>query len=450
MKIEYVISGLSFFKLGMKEINEDEFLRSDIIEILKKFNEYYSNNQISLLFNAFSEKDFAEWVPSLETDTYVDSGGLQMITLKNVELNDKTRQDIYETQAKGTFAMCFDEIPLYIDENKKGNSARTDMSGKYVVGEEIYEKGVATGNNIKKQIQYFEECGTDTKVFVILQGNSPQDWINFCDGVFSIVTEEFYPYIEGLSIADTCIGNGILEAADMISIIPKLNCPEKFKKRLHLLGVGSINRLIPILTMVNSGYLPEDTHISYDSTSISASHAFGRYLTEDRTIKFDRVQLDQNDVNIDSVIHDILNNIKDLNWDENVSVSWTEENLKKRIRESTTNTFGKIHEDEDKEKQKSNLHYGVLFHLIFTLSQIVNFMKRLNKIIETPESLQKHILQTSKLKPLVTLINVTTYDEYVEWRKGAIGQRLPSNRIVRVETYEEFNRISTSVIDEWI
>ncbi len=216
-----------------------------------------------------------------------------------------------------------------------------------------------------------------------------------------------------------------------------------------MLGVGSINRLVPILIMVNSGYLSTDTHISYDSTSISASHAFGRYLTESKTIKFDRVHPGQNDVNIDDVIHDILDNIEDLNWDENISVSWSAENLKKRIRESTTNTFGKIHAHDDAQTQKENLHFGVLFHLIFTLSQIVNFMKRLDKVIESPKSLQKYIMKTNKLKALVMLPNVKTYDEYIEWRKFAVNQRLHSNRITRVQTYNEFKNISTPSINEW-
>ena len=41
--------------------------------------------------------------------------------------------------------MCFDEIPLFIDDSKKGAAARTDMDGKWVVGEFMYDKGAETG-----------------------------------------------------------------------------------------------------------------------------------------------------------------------------------------------------------------------------------------------------------------------------------------------------------------
>ena len=450
MKIEYVISGLTYFKIAMKQIHGNEPLIEDVSTVFRKFNEHYKDNKLSLLFNAFTEDDFQDIVPAYGADTYVDSGGLQIITQKTAVLNDDTKEGIYKVQTKGDFAMCFDEIPLYIDDSKKGASARTDMDGKVIIGDEVYDKGVATGVNIKNQIEAFKRLGSDTKVFVILQGNTPQDWLDFCDGIFSQIPTEYYDHIEGLSIADTCIGNGILEAADMISIIPKLNCPDVFKKRLHLLGVGSINRLIPILVMIEAGLLPEDTHISYDSTSISSSHAFGRYLSKGKTVKFGRVDEEHENLEIDEVIDDMFVNIEKLGWLDELHMPMSKEDMKKYIKRTTKQSFGDIFKDDIDHVQASQLHFGVLFYLLFILSQIINFMDKLNEITETRKTLETYVKRTPKLKLLVPLFEVETYEEYERWREFAVTHRIHSNRISRVQTQQEYKNLISPTVNEWL
>ena len=94
MNLEYVLSGITFFRIGTKRIVEDEELVQHIKNIFTKFNEYFNKNQCSLLFNAFTEKDLSEFVPSYGTKTYVDSGGLQIITVKKQELTEEMKLKI--------------------------------------------------------------------------------------------------------------------------------------------------------------------------------------------------------------------------------------------------------------------------------------------------------------------------------------------------------------------
>ena len=437
MKLEYVLSGISYFSLGRKRIGEDEELISHIKNIFDKFNEYYPNNPGAILFNAFTEKDQASFVPKYGTKTYVDSGGLQIITVKKQELTEDMKLKIYETQAMGDYAMCFDEIPLYIDEDKKGAAARTDMSGKYVVGEQVYDKGVATGSNIRKQIDYFKSVNAKTKVFIILQGNSPDDWMNFSNGVFSQIDwEQDIDYIEGLAIADTCIGNGILEALDMYSIIPKLNCPDSIKKRLHLLGVGTLTRLSPIISLVNSGYLAEDTYISYDSTSLSSNFIFGTYYTKGKEYRFPKVESGVQNKVIDMIVDDIQANIKKIGWNEFTRLSHDE--FKEYFTRSTSESFKTIYENECPITEQKIFQDGIIMFALLILSQLANFTEDLMEIISDEKKFKKYLNTQNKTKILNTLKGIKTYDDYLEWRKFAINSRVHSNRIARVNTYEEF------------
>jgi len=453
MKLEYIFSGLGFFKLNNPRINDDPELIENIASIFKSFNEYYPNNPCSVLFNAFTEADQGDLVKQYGTKVYVDSGGLQIITTKNKVLDDNMKMQIYDNQTAGDYAMCFDEIPLYIDEAMKGASARTEMAGKFVVGEHVYDKGISTGKNIKQQIEFFKQGKHKTKVFIILQGNSPEDWINFSNGVFEqIEWDEDIDYIEGLAIADTCIGNGILEAADMYSIIPKLNCPDIIKKRLHLLGVGSIGRLAPIIAMVNSGYLPKETHISYDSTSLSSSHVFGRYKSgTGKTYNFGRVEPDDHvPAEFDIILSEIQDNMTRLGVNEVSKMNYEE--FRHYFLDSTSRSFKAIWEHECPEVEKEKLHNGIIMFVMFIISQGMNFTEQLNEIIKDSESFLSFLSKTSKTKILVSLTNVTNYEEYLKWREFAIASNIHSNRIARVDTYEKFEKISGNQksIDDWI
>ncbi len=88
-------------------------------------------------------------------------------------------------------------------------------------------------------------------------------------------------YIGGIALADTCMGNGELESIEMLKAghIISQDCHPNYSEHLHLLGVGSINRMKPVIYLSKSGFLDKFQRISYDSTSHSSSLLFGKFMT---------------------------------------------------------------------------------------------------------------------------------------------------------------------------
>jgi len=450
IQLDYVGSGMSYIKLCGPAFKRGE--SSDILaDTIGKIFESIPHTNFGLLYNAYTESDFGEPFMKMRSKVYVDSGGLQIITLKGTSPSEEVKQSIYETQTIGHYAMCFDEIPLYINQDSDNASARTQMTGKWVVGDEIYEKGVETGANIKKQVDHFRKSNAETKVFVILQGNLPEDWINFCKGVFSQLSEDDYPFLEGLALAGSCIGSGVLEAVDMYSIVPQLPCPEFLKKRLHLLGVGSISRLIPIIVMIRSGYLDKDTHVSYDSTSISAAHSFGRYLDSNgKTVKFDRCTLEEISSDTQYVVDDMLKISKELNWLDIVNLTEYE------FAESFTGTTSLHFKDhieylcEIKSFDEAHL-MRLAAYVIFFSAQVKTFVEIVNGISSSRKGLLSYIVKNKKLSLLTSLLDVTNYEDFLQWRSFAVMNNIPSNRIKRVQTHQDYLDDKKGYgLDQWL
>jgi len=455
MKLNYVFSGCSMWKINHDKIYSEgeEKLLSDVQNIFKTFNEYFPKNPVGVLYNGFTEKQHSTVLPKLGVDTYVDSGGLQIITLGKQKLDDELKKKIYTVQTTGDYAMCFDEIPLYIDESKVGAGARTDMGGKYLIGEEVYDKGVATGRNIKNQIETFKELNAHTKVFIILQGNSYEDWMNFSDGVFSQLDfEEDNDYVAGLAIADTCLGNGILEAIDMYSVIPDLKCPESWKLRLHLLGVGSFNRLVPILAMIKSGYLSNKTQISYDSSSHSSAIMFGRYLSKGmKTYDFNKLEEGVVCDRATLIVDHIWEVVDELGWEKYIGM--TKQEFNDKFHQMTYTSFKSMYINEECDIQESkDFRQSIMIYIVVTLSQIFHFNKNILKHMESEETFRKYLTSNSNTKILVTLLKIKTYDELKVWRDNVVRAGIGSNRVSRVDTKAQYEaKINAKpAVDEWM
>lgn len=48
---------------------------------------------------------------------------------------------------------------------------------------------------------------------------------------------------------------------------------------------GSVSRLFPLIILRNSGFIRSDTHVSYDSTTLSMAYIYGRFLNDDGSFK---------------------------------------------------------------------------------------------------------------------------------------------------------------------
>lgn len=235
---------------------------------------------VSTLFNAYTEKNHVDEFKRLENlgsaSVYADSGGLQIVTAGKSITNDIKNQ-IYKTQTYADYAMCFDVIPLSSVSLKRTRNERSNVGNKIFHSEQHQQAAFATGDNVKSQASFFRTVGAKTKVIIIVQGNSVEDMVEYFKNITTRLDDADYDNIGGLAIADTCMGNGELESIKMLIAAKKISeiCHPNIKKHLHVLGVGSIYRMRPILYLLKSGYLSAFERVSYDSSSHTSTFQYG-------------------------------------------------------------------------------------------------------------------------------------------------------------------------------
>jgi hypothetical protein len=238
---------------------------------------------IDLLFNAYTEEKFGQHIRDNESfgfsKLYADSGGLQIVT-QGKQVSDQLKKKIYATQSVADFAMCFDEIPTRSIKisNGNGGGSRSQVSDKMYFPNQAKECAIKTAQNINEQCRVISNITDKSKVLYIIQGNTDQDMVDwFSHGIKEL---DNFDTIGGLALADTCIGNGVLESVDMFIGYKRIYDEygdSVAKRHIHLLGVGSVNRLMPTL-WVKDSMLPEDITVSFDSTSASMTYMMGKFV----------------------------------------------------------------------------------------------------------------------------------------------------------------------------
>lgn len=288
LNLEYVISACGMMGVFTNHVydNHRDLLRQSLLELMQGVNESIkkktknTNPTIAALFNGYTEASFTERFKELDNlgaaKLYADSGGLQIVTAGK-SITTQIKQDIYKTQTAADYAMCFDEIALGSFSVTRTRNERSNVGNKIFKSSLHAEKGSETGRNIKEQIEAFKSLGAKTKVIPIIQGNNSDDMMVFYDRIVSELDDEDYDYISGMAIADTCMGNGELESIEMLRGAKRITdvCHDNIKKHLHILGVGSISRMRPILFLTKSGYLNTFEKISYDSSSHTSTFDYG-------------------------------------------------------------------------------------------------------------------------------------------------------------------------------
>lgn len=296
MRIDYVISAPAQGLLPSHRLNrleyKDEFIKpvQEISTIVKnKIREDCDSYDplVSLLFNAYTEvcyiSSYQHFGNFLLDSVYSDSGGLQIVTAGRTN-TPEIKQEIYRQQAYADYAMIFDEIPLDVkketDHNGKvirSRNERSNYNNKSFIRSNHCDAAILTGKNVKEQIEAFKKLNTKTKVILIVQGNTTDDFQLYHDKICEQLEDDDYDHIGGLALADTCIGNGEFESIGMLRAAAAIskNCHDNIRSHLHILGVGSIKRLKPIIYLKRSGYLEHFDHISYDSSSHTSCFTYG-------------------------------------------------------------------------------------------------------------------------------------------------------------------------------
>ena len=425
--LRYVFSAPAMLRLNKstwETANSDEFaqvkamtiegmqrLRADI-----KHKVHGSDFGIDILFNAYTEKDMGERISENDNfgfeKLYADSGGLQIVTAGK-SVDDSLKANIYGIQSHADFAMCFDEIPC---GNKAGmivdsKSNRSNTGNKVYFPGRKTETATKTANNIREQIETLDKFGTNTVVHYIIQGNTYEDMVEWFDDGTKVLTEDHFKRVGGLALADTCMGNGPLESIDMLvayHLIHKQFGVERIKTHVHLLGLGSVRRLLPVLYLMKSGFLPNDLTISFDSTTFSMSYFMGRFTGSNGQ------KVQQGEANYKAMFHDVYKYFGDIYHkyvpacEEGVFV----DHVVKEIR-SLADSINNAH-DVIAPVVRANITLTLCW-------QILGFIENINKAIDH----SKH-----DNSPMGRLQHVKNMDDYMEW-KAQFGNRVASSRITR-------------------
>jgi len=430
------MSGASMaLKPGMGSKQDDDIFSGMVADTIAEFD---SGVNYEIMFNAYNEvnamKNYFAKHNYFGTKWHADSGGLQMITLGK-EITEELKEKVYRVQAQySSYAMCFDELPIHVLEFK-GKQSRIDLSGRRYIEEWAKQKALNTGNNVKRQIEVFNEMKSDSKVFLICQGNNTADFVDFYNNAMSVIPEEYYSSIAGIALSAACTGLGRLEAIQMLGSYRFMDIPKEIGNKLHVLGFGSVKRLWPLLLLKESGYIDRD--ITFDSSSHAIKPILGEFESEEGLISFGQVPYGaesplsaQGDVCHEPILYGnrllykkyghILKQYYDMDFEEFFEI------------------VGK-HDVSTSARYNLPCKRQVTTHLyhrwLMAFESCYNFGKLL---IKTRQDIRKQKFD-SGIPAMNSLINVKTKKDYIKWFK-VHSNHMPSNPIIRCSTLEDVDK----------
>lgn len=388
--LEYVASGSSYFKLmyaeSLEPQNLDFFART-----FGTLNNTH-NHKISLLYNAYTEKRPGEWMGEhyrpLVHSIHADSGGLQMVTLGRTITNE-LKEEVYDSQARNSdIAMCFDVIPVRTLDGAR--SERLDLSNRRFDRTQLESCARETGRNLRRQIDFFDEKGSKARPMLITQGNDYDSYMHWTQYVVEELDDYHVSRIGGIAMGAAALGKGSLEDFKRAFYFTQLPINLE-SKHLHLLGVGSVYRMIPQFIFMQNG-LYENVEMSYDSTTHTSGVTQGRYYKDDLALNFTRAF----DDNYRIVWEDIRKNFPCYNYDLNTFYEAL--NISSR-------TYQEKHGNIDPSLQT----YGA-----FVSSAIKNFLAHVEKLHDSRDEIMK-MARGIDATAFNALYSVRTLEDFNHW-----------------------------------
>ena len=284
--LEYVVSGTSYMRLSNPAVCRDETNTEIVNMLINKLVQDQFSHKFSMLYNGHTESSFGErFKPYKPYQVHADSGGLQMVTL-GLDITDELKDKVYENQAQfADVGMCFDEIPVVLTGDR---SDRNDTKQRFFDFENYEELARKTGRNIKRQLEVFDSKESTCKPYIILQGNCVDTYLRWYELLLEQIPTEWHDRIGGVAMGAAALGTGPLEDVKRAFIASEIAkyWPQD-KMHLHVLGIGSIRRMLPYLVNLQNG-LYKNIQISYDSTTHSRAVETGLFYMGQGTTKFSR------------------------------------------------------------------------------------------------------------------------------------------------------------------
>jgi hypothetical protein len=248
----------------------------------------------STLFNAFQEESDGKFLTENNKlnhlFTYSDSGGLQAAR-RNMIIDDVLKERIYTVQHNySDIAMTFDEMP-FKNISVNAGTAIVGTSSRCYIRDLIQSTAEHSAQHIRKQIEMFDSFGSNTKIVPIIHGFRPSKgyfrgetdntYVDYAKYMFDKI-DNSSKHIHGLSIASltTHPDNrvGILKVIDYVPrTLASKDIPDENLEHVHLLGLASPQRILPVLALVKHGLIDKRVkRISFDSTAITKAYTIGR------------------------------------------------------------------------------------------------------------------------------------------------------------------------------
>lgn len=407
--LEYVLSGTSYVRLASTSICKDPKLVAVINDMFDKIlggKQGKYSHDISILFNAFGEKAFGERMQVYKNhikNIHADSGGLQIITLGKT-ITPQLKEDVYRVQANGSdIGMCFDEIPVKLTGLR---SERNSTKDRIFDKENFEDYARKTGQNIKRQIDIFKEEGSECKPFLILQGNDIDTYLKWYEYVMDEIPKEDHTRVGGIALGAAALGTGPLEDVQRAFIASQIPWHSD-TMHLHILGVGSIRRLLPYLIFQQSG-LYKNVEISYDSTSHSRAVETGAFYLDQNVIKYGRGYDDIYRILFEEVMtHYNMGTDKDVFYDAlNLATKdWLE--------------------------KYDTLQYWVICRMATIFSSVANFMKHLETMVHSKDEILKYAEKIKLDTQYRALYNISNRSEFDYWYNDQyLGKKMKSAPIL--------------------
>lgn len=415
-EFHYIASGTAHLYLSnLKPSNEQN--KETIAWMQDQFREMNDNpiHKFGLLYNAFTEKNFGplyqENYGEVLCDIHADSGGLQMVTVNRIA-DEATKEKIYANQcANCSVAMSFDEIPV---ERIQGGTAKAGMaSDKLFDRSVLVERAIQSGQNLRRQLEYFQEHGDGrARPMMIAQGNDLDTYNIWCENVQAQIPSDLIDNIAGVAIATSTLGGGDLENIEAAWIARQL--PLKFKShQIHYLGIGSFVRLLPSLVFARSGVY-KNLVISYDSTSHTGGISRGQLYEKSPRGRWEYTRVPNTHYTPELYIR-LMERLKTYN----IGFDDPERVYDYFVK---SNSFGRLEEQgRTEEAPYINKMRVALFRYSYD-----NFIRQVDQYMRSRMSLQ--LVDKDLQIPIKCLQEVRTQEDFDHWYRQ-IGYRLNSERV---------------------
>lgn len=413
---EYVASGTSYFKLMYQES-----YRRENLEVFEKtfasLNGQHKHN-ISLLYNAFTESRtgprIRENYGSMIHSVHADSGGLQVITLGK-QITPELKEQVYANQAlNSTIAMCFDMIP--VSTRSGDRSGRLDLENRYFDHDKLEACARETGKNLRRQIDHFDEKKSQARPMLIAQGNCYDTYMRWVDYIVQELTPYHISRIGGIAMGAAALGKGPLEDIKRAFYFTKLPI-ELQSPHMHLLGVGSVYRLLPNIIFFQNG-LYEGVELSYDSTTHTSGVTQGRYyLTGDRVIN-GKYRTSEYQLSFTRT------------FDDNYRIVWEDIcSIFPFMSRYSLNTFYEVLQisARDYEAKHGSIDPSIQIYIAYVSACIKNFMRHVEHVTESRENLIDFARGDDK-NAFHFLYEVQSTDDFNHWLNN-IGKTIDSEPV---------------------